>query len=37
MLAFWDNGWQYEAGDYRLRIGTSVGDLPLETTLRLDA
>jgi beta-glucosidase len=37
MLAFWDDGWQYEAGDYRLRIGTSVVDLPLETTLRLDA
>lgn len=35
LLAHWDNGWQYEAGDYRLRIGTSVTELPLHTTLTL--
>ena len=35
LLAYWDNGWTYEAGDYTLRIGTSVSDLPLETTLTL--
>ena len=23
-LAYWDNGWHYEPGDYRLRAGTSV-------------
>ena len=28
-LAHWDAGWQYEAGDYTLRIGTSAVDLPL--------
>ncbi|WP_372494585.1 beta-glucosidase family protein [Pseudarthrobacter humi] len=35
LLAYWDNGWTYEPGDYTLRIGTSVTDLPLETTLTL--
>ncbi|MGM9470447.1 beta-glucosidase [Pseudarthrobacter sp. YS3] len=37
LLAYWDNGWTYEPGDYTLRIGTSVTDLPLETTLTLSA
>lgn len=37
LLAYWDNGWTYEAGNYTLRIGTSVTDLPLETTLTLFA
>jgi beta-glucosidase len=31
LLAYWDNGWIYEPGDYTLRIGTSVTDLPLTT------
>jgi beta-glucosidase len=35
LLAHWDSGWQYEPGDYLLRVGTSVVDLPLETTVRL--
>jgi beta-glucosidase len=35
LLAYWDNGWTYEAGDYTLRIGTSVNELPLKTTLEL--
>lgn len=35
LLAYWDNGWAYEPGDYTLRIGTSVTELPLETTLTL--
>ena len=37
LLAYWDNGWTYEPGNYTLRIGTSVTDLPLETTLTLSA
>ncbi|UVJ41579.1 beta-glucosidase [Arthrobacter sp. CJ23] len=37
LLAYWDNGWSYEPGDYTLRIGTSVSELPLETTLALTA
>jgi beta-glucosidase len=37
LLAYWDNGWTYEPGDYTLRMGTSVTDLPLETTLTLSA
>lgn len=35
LLAYWDNGWTYEAGDYTLRIGTSVNELPIKTTLEL--
>lgn len=35
LLAYWDNGWTYEPGGYTLRIGTSVNDLPLQTTLDL--
>jgi beta-glucosidase len=37
LLAYWDNGWTYEPGSYTLRIGTSVTELPLETTLTLSA
>ncbi|WP_350001300.1 glycoside hydrolase family 3 C-terminal domain-containing protein [Pseudarthrobacter sp. WHRI 8279] len=37
LLAYWDNGWTYEPGSYILRIGTSVTELPLETTLTLSA
>src|SRR5439155_8587046 len=32
LLAHWDSGWQYEPGEYLLRVGTSVVDLPLEAT-----
>jgi beta-glucosidase len=35
LLAYWDNGWTYEPGDYTLRIGTSVTDLPLTTRVGL--
>ncbi len=35
LLAHWDAGWQYEPGEYRLRIGTSVVDLPLEGSVRM--
>jgi beta-glucosidase len=35
LLANWDDGWQYEPGDYLLRIGTSAVDLPLSATVRL--
>jgi len=34
-LAYWADGWQYEPGEYRLRIGTTAVDLPLEVTLLL--
>ena len=37
LLAYWQDGWTYEPGKYTLRIGTSVGSLPLETTLTLGA
>ena len=36
-LAYWDDGWTYEPGAYTLRVGTSVVDLPLDTTLELTA
>lgn len=35
LLAYWDNGWTYEPGDYTLRVGTSVNVLPLQATLEL--
>ena len=35
LLAHWDNGWTYEPGEYVLRIGTSVSELPLASTLVL--
>lgn len=35
LLAYWDNGWTYEPGDYILRIGTSVTDLPLTARVGL--
>ena len=34
-LAYWDDGWKYEPGKYRLRVGTTAVHLPLETTLEL--
>jgi beta-glucosidase len=36
-LAYWADGWQYEPGEYRLRVGTTAVDLPLETTLVVPA
>ena len=35
LLAHWADGWQYEPGGYRLRVGTSAVDLPLEAPLTL--
>ncbi|MHC6592835.1 beta-glucosidase family protein [Arthrobacter sp. C152] len=35
LLAYWDNGWTYEPGEYTLRIGTSVADLPISKRVRL--
>ncbi len=35
LLAYWDDGWQYEPGPYRLLVGTSVVDLPHAATVRL--
>jgi beta-glucosidase len=34
-LAYWDSGWQYEPGEYLLRVGTSAVDLPIETRVHL--
>lgn len=35
LLAHWAGGWRYEPGSYRLRVGTTAVDLPLETPLVL--
>ncbi|WP_458115914.1 glycoside hydrolase family 3 C-terminal domain-containing protein [Arthrobacter sp. D2-10] len=35
LLAYWNNGWQYEVGTYRLLIGTSVGNLPMTADINL--
>jgi beta-glucosidase len=37
LLAYWADGWTYEPGAYRLRVGTSVVDLPFATTVELTA
>ncbi|MFN2320025.1 MAG: beta-glucosidase [Dermatophilaceae bacterium] len=34
-LAYWSDGWQMESGEYTLRIGSSVVDLPLSVSVRL--
>jgi beta-glucosidase len=34
-LGYWADGWQYEPGEFRLRAGTSVVNLPLAATVRL--
>lgn len=34
-LAHWDGGWRQEAGDFVLRAGSSVTDLPLAVTVTL--
>ncbi len=36
-FAHWDEGWKYEPGAFTLRIGTSVVDLPLDATVKLEA
>lgn len=33
LLAYWGNGWTYEAGEYRLHVGFSVNDLVASTKL----
>jgi len=35
LLAFWQDGWRYEPGAYRIRAGTSVADLPLTAKVEL--
>ena len=37
LLAHWQDGWQYEAGTFDLRVGTSVVDLPLTTSIEVHA
>jgi beta-glucosidase len=34
LLAYWDDGWQYEPGACQFRAGTSATDLPL--TVKVD-
>jgi beta-glucosidase len=34
-LAYWADGWQYEPGAHRLRVGTTAVELPLEATLEI--
>jgi beta-glucosidase len=36
LLAYWADGWTYEPGAYTLRVGTSVVDLPFDTTVELE-
>ncbi|KQQ08435.1 beta-glucosidase [Rathayibacter sp. Leaf296] len=35
LLATWNDGWDYEAGVFTIRIGTSLEDVPLTTPLEL--
>ncbi|MWV48929.1 glycosyl hydrolase [Rathayibacter sp. VKM Ac-2803] len=35
LLATWNDGWEYEAGAFTLRIGTSLEDVPLATELEI--
>ena len=35
LLAYWQDGWRYEPGAYRLRAGTSVIDLPTKAEVEL--
>jgi beta-glucosidase len=34
-FANWDAGWQYEAGEFTVHVGTSVTATPLEATVTL--
>ncbi|MDQ4138875.1 MAG: glycoside hydrolase family 3 C-terminal domain-containing protein, partial [Actinomycetota bacterium] len=36
LLAYWEDGWQYEPGAYTLRIGTSADELPFTATVTLE-
>jgi beta-glucosidase len=36
LLAHWQDGWQYEPGSYRLRVGTSVVDLAVDLSVELE-
>ena len=35
LLAYWEDGWRYEPGGHRLRVGTSAVELPLAATVEL--
>lgn len=35
LLAYWNDGWVYEPGEYTLHLGTSVNDLPYSATIKL--
>ncbi|MCM6763776.1 glycoside hydrolase family 3 C-terminal domain-containing protein [Rathayibacter sp. ZW T2_19] len=35
LLATWNDGWDYEAGAFTIRVGTSLEDVPLATELEL--
>nr|WP_308197480.1 glycoside hydrolase family 3 C-terminal domain-containing protein [Rathayibacter sp. VKM Ac-2928] len=37
LLATWNDGWEYEAGAFTIRLGTSLEDVPLVTELELSA
>ncbi|MDY0914761.1 glycoside hydrolase family 3 C-terminal domain-containing protein [Rathayibacter festucae] len=37
LLATWNDGWEYEAGAFTIRLGTSLEDVPLVTELELRA
>ncbi|NRG41361.1 glycoside hydrolase family 3 C-terminal domain-containing protein [Rathayibacter sp. VKM Ac-2835] len=37
LLATWNDGWEYEAGAFTIRLGTSLEDVPLVTGLELRA
>jgi beta-glucosidase len=37
LLAYWQDGWRYEPGQYGLSVGTAVDALPLTTRLELTA
>jgi beta-glucosidase len=36
LLAYWEDGWKYEPGQYTLRVGTSVSELPLSEIVTLE-
>ncbi|MFE4078729.1 beta-glucosidase [Paenarthrobacter sp. YIM B13468] len=36
LLAYWDEGWTYESGEYALRLGTSVTDLRITKKVQLN-
>ncbi|QHC57764.1 glycoside hydrolase family 3 C-terminal domain-containing protein [Rathayibacter sp. VKM Ac-2760] len=37
LLATWNDGWDYEAGTFTIRVGTSLEDVPLVAELELRA